>query len=87
MLVLTTARGHTGRGLAIRVAQAGRVAIIACSKGDATMADEHDKVYPTGLTVKEAEEIQAGLMWGTRIYAGIAIFAHILAYMLTPWLK
>ena len=51
------------------------------------MADEHDKVYPTGLTVKEAEEIQAGLMWGTRIYAAIAILAHILAYMLTPWLK
>ncbi len=45
------------------------------------------RVYPTGLTEKEAEEIQAGLMWGSRIYLAIAVFAHILAYMLTPWLQ
>ena len=51
-----------------------------------SMADD-TKVYPSGLTEKEAEEIQGGLMWGTRIYAAIAILAHILAYMLTPWLK
>ncbi|MFZ4690215.1 MAG: light-harvesting protein [Polymorphobacter sp.] len=50
------------------------------------MADDIDKVYPSGLTVKEAEEIQAGLMWGTRVYAAISILAHILAYTLTPWL-
>lgn len=50
------------------------------------MADD-TKVYPSGLTEKEAEEIHGGLMWGTRIYAAIAILAHILAYMLTPWLK
>jgi light-harvesting protein B-800-850 beta chain len=56
-------------------------------KGVATMADDNERVYPTGLTPKEAEEIQNGLMWGTRIYAAIAILAHILAYMLTPWLK
>ncbi len=49
------------------------------------MADE-TKVYPTGLTVQEATEIQAGLMWGSRIFFAIAIFAHILAYMLTPWM-
>ena len=49
------------------------------------MADE-EKVYPSGLTVKEAEEINEGLKWGTRIFFGIAIVAHILAYMLTPWL-
>jgi light-harvesting protein B-800-850 beta chain len=50
------------------------------------MADD-TKVYPTGLTPAEADEIQKGLMWGTRIYAAIAILAHILAYILTPWLK
>lgn len=50
------------------------------------MAEDHDRVYPTGLTLKEAEEIQGGLMWGTRIYAAIAVLAHILAYLLTPWL-
>ena len=50
------------------------------------MSDDNNRVYPTGLTVKEAEEIQAGLMWGTRIFFAISIAAHILAYMLTPWL-
>jgi hypothetical protein len=50
------------------------------------MADDSDRVYPTGLTAKEAEEINEGLKWGTRIFAAIAVFAHILAYMLTPWL-
>lgn len=50
------------------------------------MADD-TKIYPSGLTESEALEIQGGLMWGTRIYAAIAILAHILAYMLTPWLK
>jgi hypothetical protein len=49
------------------------------------MAD--DKVYPTGLTEKEAIEINDGLKWGSRIYGAIAVFAHILAYMLTPWLQ
>jgi light-harvesting protein B-800-850 beta chain len=48
------------------------------------MADE--KVYPTGLTEAQANEINEGLKWGTRIFAGIAIVAHILAFMLTPWL-
>jgi len=50
------------------------------------MADDSDMVYPTGLTPKQAEEIQEGLMWGTRIYAGIAIAAHVLAYIYSPWL-
>ncbi|PZN95929.1 MAG: light-harvesting protein [Alphaproteobacteria bacterium] len=51
------------------------------------MADDNERVYPTGLTVKEATEIQAGLMWGSRIFLAIAVFAHILAFLLTPWLK
>jgi light-harvesting protein B-800-850 beta chain len=50
------------------------------------MADD-TKVYPTGLTEKEALEINEGLKWGTRIYGACAILAHILAYALTPWLK
>jgi light-harvesting protein B-800-850 beta chain len=75
---------QAGRGAGRRISLA---TIIAKSQeGDEAMADD-TKVYPTGLTPAEANEIQAGLMWGTRIYAGIAIFAHILAYMLTPWLK
>ena len=59
---------------------------LCVSKGDDAMSEDSEKVYPTGLTPKQAEEIQDGLMWGTRIYFGIAIFAHILAYLYSPWL-
>lgn len=48
------------------------------------MTDE--RVYPSGLTEKEALEINEGLKWGTRIYGAIAVMAHVLAYILTPWL-
>jgi hypothetical protein len=47
---------------------------------------EDTKVYPTGLTEKEAMEINEGLKWGTRIFGGIAVLAHVLAFALTPWL-
>jgi light-harvesting protein B-800-850 beta chain len=50
-----------------------------------TMADD-TKVYPTGLTEREANEINEGLKWGTRIFGAIAVLAHILAFALTPWL-
>ena len=50
------------------------------------MADD-TKVYPTGLTEKDAMEINEGLKWGTRIYGACAVLAHILAYALTPWMK
>jgi hypothetical protein len=48
---------------------------------------EDTKVYPTGLTEKEAMEINEGLKWGTRIFGAIAVLAHILAFALTPWLQ
>lgn len=51
------------------------------------MAESDTTVYPTGLTEAQAMEINDGLKWGTRIYFGIAITAHILAFILTPWLK
>ena len=50
------------------------------------MAESDTKVYPTGLTEAEAVEINEGLKWGTRIYFGIALGAHALAFILTPWL-
>ncbi len=49
------------------------------------MADPK-KVYPTGLTLAEAEELHDAVIAGTRTFGAIAVVAHVLAYMLTPWL-
>jgi light-harvesting protein B-800-850 beta chain len=45
-----------------------------------------DKVWPTGLTVAEAEEVHRYLIDGTRVFGFIALLAHILVYFTTPWL-
>ncbi len=50
------------------------------------MADEN-KVWPTGLTIKESEELHEHVIFGARLFFGIAVFAHILAYIYSPWLK
>ncbi len=49
------------------------------------MADPN-KVYPTGLTLAEAEELHAHVINGTRIFGAVAVVAHILAYVYSPWL-
>jgi light-harvesting protein B-800-850 beta chain len=49
-------------------------------------ANDHDKVWPTGLTVKEAEEVHSYLIDGTRVFGAIALLAHILVAATTPWL-
>ena len=50
------------------------------------MADD-TTVYPTGLTEAQALEINDGLIWVSRIYFASAIGAHVLAFILTPWLR
>jgi light-harvesting protein B-800-850 beta chain len=50
------------------------------------MTDDPNKVWPTGLTIGEAEEIHSHIIDGTRIYGAISIVAHFLAYIYTPWL-
>lgn len=50
------------------------------------MADDPNRVWPSGLTTPEAEELQRGLVEGTRVFSFIAILAHVLAYAYSPWL-
>jgi light-harvesting protein B-800-850 beta chain len=49
------------------------------------MADD-SRVYPTGLTLAEAEELHSHVIDGARVFFCIALFAHLLSYVYTPWL-
>jgi light-harvesting protein B-800-850 beta chain len=46
-----------------------------------------NKVWPTGLTEAESEEIHRHLIQGTQFCGLIAALAHLLAYIYSPWLK
>jgi light-harvesting protein B-800-850 beta chain len=50
------------------------------------MANDSERVYPTGLTIKEAEELHSHVIDGSRIFFLIAVVAHTLAYLWSPWM-
>lgn len=56
------------------------------------MSDAHaqsppETVYPSGLTMRQADALHDFLIHGTRIFGLVALLAHILAWALTPWGK
>lgn len=46
----------------------------------------NSKIYPEGLTLAEAKELEAQVIKGTKIFSAISVIAHILSYVYTPWL-
>ncbi|MEO0366252.1 MAG: light-harvesting protein [Pseudomonadota bacterium] len=45
-----------------------------------------DRVFPTGLTKGEAEELHKHIIDGSRVFFFISAIAHILVFFFTPWL-
>ncbi len=50
------------------------------------MEIDDTKVWPTGLTWPEAQELHKHVIDGARTFGAIALAAHVLAYMWSPWL-
>jgi light-harvesting protein B-800-850 beta chain len=49
--------------------------------------DDPNRVWPTGLTIKESEALHKHVIDGARIFGAISIVAHLLAYIYSPWLN
>ena len=45
-----------------------------------------NKVWPTGLTEAESQDLHRNIIQGTQNIGAIAAFAHLLAYIYSPWL-
>jgi len=49
--------------------------------------DDPERVWPTGLTIRESEELHKHVIDGARVFFVISRIAHTLVYLYSPWLK
>jgi light-harvesting protein B-800-850 beta chain len=54
--------------------------------GELKMNYDPNRVWPSGLTLAEAEELHRHIIDGTRVFGAIAVIAHLLAFLYSPWL-
>jgi light-harvesting protein B-800-850 beta chain len=95
-VVTVATRCHTYRQAPVRLVDAGAqggqdvVDPPGYSQDDEgwriVMSNDPDKVWPTGLNLREAEEVHSYLIDGTRVFGVIALIAHLLVAVSTPWL-